>query len=85
MTQSLGGLDSSGAKVEAEDDAAFERWVLGQCFTAFAFPIHWRAAIRLSNRWKLRKMLRICHRLNALYRGMHHYKRYRTLHRCLWA
>ena len=73
----------------ARVEAAFaEEWswhVARQCFVALAFPVHWKGAIRLSNKWKLRRMLRICARLNYLYRGMPLYRRFRVLHRCLWA
>ena len=73
------------ARVAADFSEQWRWHVARQCFVALAVPVQWRGAIRLSNRCKLRRMLRICARRNYLYRGMPLYRRLRVLHRCVWA
>ena len=47
--------------------------------------VRWRRAVRLSNKLKLRRWVRICKRFYYLYEHMHIYRNYRLMHRTVWA
>ena len=72
------------ARVMAQLDASHTWRVARSCLIALATPIRWKMATRLSNRWRLKRYIRTCRRLNAIYRHMPAHVRMRTLRACFW-
>jgi hypothetical protein len=71
-------------KVLAEVGREYTAELARRCLNALKGPLRERRATALRNKWKLRRWLRVCARLNAFDRSMHRYRRLRLLHRCLW-
>ncbi len=65
-------------------DVAWSRQVVVECYDALKEPLRWKRAIALSNRWKLRRMVRIATRFLAIERSIPTYRRLRVQRAVLW-
>ncbi|KAL1522698.1 hypothetical protein AB1Y20_017674 [Prymnesium parvum] len=72
-------------RVKEQVHAVEAHALVSACFIALSMPVRWRRAVRLSNKFKLRRWVRICKRFLFLYENMHKYRNYRLLHRTMWA
>ena len=53
-------------RIWADADAMYTRSVAARCMDALKEPLRWKRAVSLANKWRLRRMLRICARLRAI-------------------
>jgi len=68
-----------------EFDAAWTHGVLVSCWDAMREPVRWKRAVALSNKWKLRRMIRIANRFSSIERNIHRYYQLRLCRSVLWA
>ena len=68
----------------AEVGAEYTWGMAGRCLQALMEPIRWKRAVHLSNRWRMKRWVRICRRFAALDYHMPTYYRLKVMHRCLF-
>lgn len=79
LANKVDNLARTYQKVNGEYSLAYSWYIAGLCLRALKEPVKWKRAKNFGNKWKLRRMLRICNRLNVLDRSMHRYYRLRTM------